>query len=440
MRYPCYPEYKPSGVEWLGDVPAHWGFKRLKFASACINDKQDALPDGLEYVAMEHIESWTGKRLETENGVTPESQTNRFRRGDVLFGKLRPYLAKAWLANRDGVCSTELLVLRERDLEPAYLRYWTLMRSFVEVVDGSTYGSKMPRASWNFIGNVLTLIPERDEQRAIAAFLDHETSLIDTLIAKKQRLLELLAEKRTALISQAVTKGLNPDAPMKDSGIEWLGDIPAHWRVSKLAFLSLSLQTGPFGSQLHSSEYVDDGVPVINPANIQDGSIVPDTKATVAPEVFARLRRHELQRGDIIFGRRGEMGRCGLVTETEAGWLCGTGSLRVRLDRTIVYPGYMLALLSMRGVADYLSLNSVGSTMENLNTKILGSIPVVVPPLSEQSGIARFASLETDRWRQIVERVESAIAVLSEYRSSLITSAVTGKIDIRDIVQKREMM
>lgn len=213
MNYPRYPEYKPSGVEWLGEIPVHWEIKRLKFAAACINDKQDQLLESSGYVAMEHIESWTGKRLDVENGITPESQTSCFQKNDVLFGKLRPYLAKSWLADCDGACSTELLVLRGRELDPAYLRYWTLTRPFVEVVDGSTYGSKMPRANWDFIGNMPTLIPAHYEQRTIAAFLERETAKIDSLIerlsgtsvASPKSVIGLLMEYRAALIAAAVT-------------------------------------------------------------------------------------------------------------------------------------------------------------------------------------------------------------------------------------------
>src|SRR5262249_52634873 len=143
-------------------------------------------------------------------------------------------------------------------------------------------------------------------------------------------------------------------------------------------------QTGPFGSQLHSEEYVTDGTPIVNPANLQNGKIVPDSDCTVDDPTRWRLSRHELRQGDIVFARRGEMGRCALVTEHEEGWLCGTGSLIVRPDTNTGHPPYLNLVLSIRGIKDWLSLESVGSTMENLNTEILSRTPVPNPPPSEQ--------------------------------------------------------
>lgn len=443
MNYPRYPEYKPSGVEWLGDVPAHWGMKRLKFATACINDKQDVVPEGLEYVAMEHIESWTAKRLETENSLMPESQTNRFKRGDVLFGKLRPYLAKAWLTDRDGVCSTELLVLRERNLEPAYLRYWVLTRSFVEVVDGSTYGSKMPRASWDFIGNVPALIPTRDEQRAIAAFLDGETARIDALIARKQRLIELLAEKRTALISQAVTKGLNPDVPMKDSGVEWLGEIPAHWEMKRVKHLLLSrpgaIKTGPFGSQLLSSEMTAGEVKVYNQRTVIDNDFVRGDNY-VTQEKFDELKAFEVFSGDLLITTRGTIGRCAIVPpDTEIGILHPC-LMRMQFDSRRASPRYVALLIQGSNlVRDQLKVMSNATTIEVIYSETLKAVAIPIPPVEEQETILQYLDRETGNLDILHTNVETAIEKLKEYRAALITDAVTGKIDVHSLVKEREV-
>ncbi len=153
------------------------------------------------------------------------------------------------------------------------------------------------------------MFPPFTEQRAIAAFLDHEIARINALITKKEQLIELLKEKRATLISHAVTKGLDPTVPMKDSGVEWLGEIPEHWEVKRVRDITELLQTGPFGSQLHSSDYSPNGIPVINPSHLKDGHISPDWDCAVNEETFSRLTRHGLQKGDIVFARRGQMGR-----------------------------------------------------------------------------------------------------------------------------------
>jgi type I restriction enzyme S subunit len=218
---------------------------------------------------------------------------------------------------------------------------------------------------------------------------------------------------------------------MKDSGIPWVGQIPAHWDVGKLKHLAHSLQTGPFGSQLHSEDYVTPGIPVVNPSHLRDGRIVPDERCAVDQATWDRLRHHALAIGDIVFGRRGKMGRCALVTRGEAGWLCGTGSLRMRprLDR--ILPEFLNWALTTGGVSDWLLLESVGSTMDNLNTAILSRLPLPLPPLTEQSSITAFLDKVSERLDIIIAKTRAQIAKFQEYRTALISTAVTGKIDLR---------
>ena len=406
--------------------------RRLKFTAPASEEKLSEKPNDTPYVGLENIESKTGRLLIEAPIEQVESAVGVFRPGDVLFGKLRPYLAKVFHADFHGVCTAEILPLRPADgVDGNFIHYQLLEQGFIDLVNSMTYGAKMPRASSTQIGQVALPLPPVPEQRAMAAFLDRETAKVDALIAKKERLIELLREKRAALISRAVTKGLDPSAPMKDSGVEWLGEIPAHWEVRRLGRLSESLQTGPFGSQLHAEDYLQGGIPVINPTNLQGGGIVPDDSVTVDEATFARLQRHSLSRGDIVFARRGVMGRCALVGADAEGWLCGTGSLRVRLDSTLALPEYMGLCLSTAGVGDYLGLESVGSTMENLNTSILSRIPLPVPPLAEQVAIAQWAAVQSNHIAQTQKLTQRATDLLHEYRTALISGAVTGKIDVR---------
>jgi len=199
-------EMKPSGVEWLGDVPEGWTVKRLKFWVKHISTQVTAIPDGHAYLALEHIEGKTGRILPNESADF-DSSVKLFKANDVLFGRLRPYLAKVALPNFDGVCVGELMVLRADQLElsPRYLQLRLLTPDFIDLVDGSTQGAKMPRANWSFVGDIKVAFPLLGDQEAIAAHIDRETTKLDTLIAKYQRELELLAEYRASLISHAVT-------------------------------------------------------------------------------------------------------------------------------------------------------------------------------------------------------------------------------------------
>jgi len=435
MKWKPYPKCKDSGVEWLGEVPEHWEIYRLNKSVRLVNEKIDGPLADVLYLGLESVEPGTGRQLEPEVPLQPEGTSNRFQEGHVLFGKLRPYLAKATIAKTHGTCSSEFLVLDPTLLGERVLLYWLLSDGFLKQVDSSTYGAKMPRASWDYIGSLPVPLAPETEQTQIAHFLDRETAKIDTLIAKQQRLIELLQEKRQALISHAVTKGLNPDAPMKPSGVEWLGDIPARWAVTRLAFCSSGIRTGPFGSDLHAEDYVEDGRPVINPANILSGQIVPDPRCTVDEKTAYRLSSHWLTRGDIVVGRRGEMGRCAVVGPEECGWICATGCLRISPNQSVALPDFLQLAIQSQRVREWLSLQSVGSTMENLNASILGRVPLPLPPIVEQAAILARIAKQSVSIDDLIGKANTAIALMREHRTALISAAVTGKIDVREAHQ-----
>ena len=198
---------KPSGVPGLGDVPAHWEVRRLKGDVANVTDQARELGPGEIYVALEHIESWTGRIKDTGSDVSFDSQVKRFQAGDVLFGKLRPYLAKVTYPNCNGVCVSELLVLRPKtaDLSPNYLERLLRSKGVIDAIDASTFGAKMPRADWQFIGDMQYPFPPLSEQTAIVEYLDQATASIDAAIARAGRQIELLQEYRTRLIADVVT-------------------------------------------------------------------------------------------------------------------------------------------------------------------------------------------------------------------------------------------
>src|SRR5690606_19239940 len=222
-----------------GPVSDQWTTRRLKRAVDLVNQRADI--NASPYIGLEHVESWTGRLLDSPDESEPAGSTSRFQAGDILFGKLRPYLAKVVHASFSGCCSPEFLVLRPRVHDPRYLQYVLLTDEFIRRVDATTYGSKMPRANWTDIGAFIVPVPPLTDQQAIADYLDEKTAAIDALIAKKERLIDRIEEKRQAAITRAVTKGLDPDVPMKDSGVEWLGALPAHWTVAPLRHLARCL-------------------------------------------------------------------------------------------------------------------------------------------------------------------------------------------------------
>ncbi|SAF66014.1 restriction modification system DNA specificity domain-containing protein [Enterobacter hormaechei] len=434
-KYKAYPEYKDSGVEWVDSIPSYWDVKpTFALCDASTQKNIDGAESNVLSLSYGNI---IPRDVETNFGLLPES-FNTYQIiscGDVILrltdlqndkNSLRVGLAK-----QKGIITSAYLKLKANsDINPKFL--YRLLHSYdtTKVFYGMGGGLRQSMKFEDF-RRLPLLLPPYEEQVKISVFLDHETAKIDNLIEKQQQLIELLKEKRQAVISHAVTKGLNPDVPMKDSGVEWLGEVPEHWIIAQLKFNTLEMQTGPFGSQLHAEDYVIDGIPLINPAHMNAGMIIPDPKVTVDEATQERLGRHKLSEGEIIFSRRGELGRCAVVKKNNEGWLCGTGSLKAKLTKKII-PDYAYTLISSEGVVSELTLESKGSTMANLNTETFGRIRLPVPPISEQEAILDYIKIISDKYDYLIRSADTAIRLMQERRTALISAAVTGKIDVRD--------
>jgi len=418
-RWRTYPAYKPSGIEWLGAIPEHWEVHRLKYSADLLNQRAEGGDSDLPYTGLEHIDSWTGKRLAPDGESACGGEANVYRGGDVLFGKLRPYLAKVHAADADGVCTGELFVLRPKAVYQQFLFYYLLNRDVVYIVDSSTYGAKMPRANWDF--------------------------------EKKQRQIELLQEKRAAIINHAVTKGLwgmmNDECGMmkkseedsshhssfitprfKDSGIEWLGEIPEHWEVYRLKRLG----TIRYGLGEPPAEK-DDGLPFIRATDIYRGKINAEAIQRVDPDDIPWSRVPELRPRDILVVRSGAYtGDSAIIPEQWGGSIAGY-DLVLTIQKAIPeFIGYVL--LSRYVLEAQVYLAKMRAAQPHLNAEELGDCILVVPPPQEQSAIAVFLDRETARIDALVERVQESIDLLREYRTALISAAVTGKIDVREEV------
>lgn len=455
-----YPAYKDSGVEWLGEVPAHWRVDRVKWATTgIINGVWGDEPDGDDDLICVRVADFNrDKFVVADNPPTLRSvslsnrQGRLLQSGDLLIEKSgggdKQLVGCVVLFEHafNAVCSN--FIARMRVLEPNSARFWCYIYA-------ALYASRLNYPAIKQTTGIQNLdttsyfetrvgYPPIDEQRAIAAFLDRETEKIDTLVAKKRTLIERLKEERTALITHTVTRGLPPEAAraaglephpnFKPSGVEWLGDVPAHWDIVPISRIAETIQTGPFGSQLHAADYTEGGIPLINPVHIIAGRLIPDERSAIDGTTALRLIRHRLRVGDIVMARRGEIGRCGVVGSKEAGWMCGTGSLVIRLQKCAAT--YYAIIFSNTGFSQLLNLQAVGTTMANLNPTIIGRMLVPAPPLSEQRAIADFLDRETEKIDTLATKIETAIERLQEYRSALITAAVTGKIDVREDREK----
>lgn len=404
-----YETYQDSGIPWLGEMPAHWEIKRLKFSIKNISNKIEAQMSNLRYFGLENIQSFTGYLL-TDIELESEGIANEFKENDVLFGKLRPYLAKVHLATQQGLISTEALVFRPTvEIEPKFLFYFCVSPDFIDAVNGTTFGSKMPRASWDDIGNFKMLIPSKEEQTAIADYLDNKLGEIDALISKQETLLEKLAEQRTAIITYAVTKGLNAHAPMKNSGVAWLGEVPEHWEsvgISKLFNLKAGGDLLPdFFSREKNDEY---------PYPIY-------TNANNANAVYGYTSKKRFNANSITVSGRGDIGFA-VYRDHDFDAIIRLLVLSPLKQLSCKYYAYSINAL--------LDFKFESSAVAQLSTVQLARYKLLLPPLPEQTAIANYLDEQTAKIDRLSDTVNQTIASLKEYRSALITQAVTGKIKV----------
>lgn len=440
-HYKPYPAYKDSGVEWIGKVPQHWDVVRIKRTALIATDRCNAIPSGFTYIGLEDVESGSGKYkpTATESRQSEDSTVGLFRAGDVLYGKLRPYLRKCITGPTDGACSTEFLVLKPASVSPEWLQNWLLTHDVTQQIEAGCDGAKMPRANWEHVGSIHIPMPDKTEQDSIHAVLDRETARINALIAKKTEFIELLAKKRLALITHAVTKGLSPKAKMKDSGVEWIGEIPSHWMVAQLGKISIARCDGPFGSGLKSEHYQSDGVRVIRLQNIGWASFKDGNEAFISHEHWQDVLGcgHEVLPDDVLIGGLGDdknpLGRACVAPANLGPVMVKADCYRFRLNTNRTLPEFIALALSAtaRSECGYLA---TGATRDRLNLGLASARVVPLPPRNEQVDIVASLNRDAARIDLLTEKTQISIDLLKRRRSALITAAVTGQIDLRESV------
>lgn len=387
---------------WAAHVPDGWGIDWLKWSVDLVTKRPtESEQESLPYISNEDIDSWTGKLL-VEEPKPADSDGRVFQQDDVLFNKLRPYLAKVYHATFEGVSSGELLCLRpSQAVEPRFLFYVLVSKGFIDTINSETFGSKMPRADWEIVGHQPLPLPPVKTQRRIARFLDEKTARIDGLIEKKRALLDRLAEKRQALIVRTVTKGLNPGSLMKPSGINWLGDIPAHWEVCGLG-QKIKLQRGV---DITKSERVEGEFPVVSSGGID---YFHDTALCDGPGV--------------LIGRKGSAGKLHYVNCSY--WPHDT-TLYVREYRGNI-PRFVWYLLHCIDLASF----DTGSSNPTVNRNRVHPVKTAWPKPDEQKRIAIYLDNELSQAAEIELDINLSISHLLEYRSAMVAAAVIGKLDV----------
>jgi len=442
-----YPKYKDSGVEWLGDVPAHWCVLPIKrIVTIPVTDgpheTPEILDEGIPFVSAEAIRN-NRIDFDRKRGYISESEHRRFclkyhpKRNDIYMIKSGATTGNLAIVETDEEFSiwSPLAVIRvhSKKADARFVLSAMNSREFQTSVQLFWSFGTQQNIGMNVIENLSLPIPPFPEQHSIAAFLDRETGRIDTLIEKKERQDELLQEKRAALISHAVTKGLDPDVKMKDSGVEWLGEVPEGWNVRKLKHIA----SVKFSNVDKKTEEGEHPVYLCNYVDVYYNDYITSNldlmKATAS---VAEIQKFTLGGGDILITKDSEswddIAIPAYVSSDINNVLCGYHLAQIRPNISLSDGEYLFRSFYARGINDQFRVAATGVTRYGLGKYWLDNSLFLVPPLSEQRAIAAFLDRETGRIDTLTTKVHESISKLREYRTALISAAVTGKIDVRN--------
>ena len=438
-RYKAYPEYKDSGVEWLGEVPAHWDSKALKFLCS-YNDEviseSTASDFEIEYVDISSVSSVEGisKTEKLEFGKSPSRARRVVRDGDVIISTVRTYLeAVAPVSNPPGnmVVSTGFAVIRPNvSLDKGFASYCLRAKGFIKEVVSRSVGVSYPAINASDLVNIAAPALPHIEQQKIASFLDHETAKIDTLIAKQEKLIELLKEKRQAVISHAVTKGLNPDVPMKDSGVEWLGEVPEHWVVKSYRY-ACKIYRGKFGHRPRNDPAFYDGeYPFIQTGDVaRAAKYIEEYTQTLNEKGVSVSQKFPV--GTLMMAIAANIGDTAILGfEAYAPDSVVGFKPKSDIDLEFLRYSFMAALPAFEQT-------STQSTQANLNVDRIGAVQASFPSIFEQREIVEYLDALLDRYDDIELKSKNSIELMKERKTALISAAVTGKIDVRHFVAEQ---
>ena len=451
MSLPKYPEYKDSAVEWMGKVPSTWRMAPLKHCFAIFGgatpktDEAAYWEGGIVWVSpadlskLSSIYIGDSSRKISKAGLESCSAT-LVPKGSIVLSTRAPIgslaIAATELCTNQGCKS---LVPRQ-DISHFFYAYF--LQASNEALNLRGKGTTFLELSADELGTFKVPRPSIEEQNGIAKFLDRETAKINDLISEQEKLITLLAEKRQATISHAVTKGLNPDAPMKDSGVEWLGAVPEHWGHSKkLVDLAASHRhsfvNGPFGSDLLTSELVSDGVPVVYIRDIKPNGYLRVSEWCVTQKKAQQLEFCNLLPGDIIVAKVGDPpGLAAVYPVGEPEAIVTQDVIRLRIDDEIANAEYVKWLLNSKCGQTQIDSISVEATRTRVGLGDYKQLRFFVPPLLEQCEIAKFLNQECIRLDALSNEATRGIQLLNERRRALIVAAVSGKIDVRQAAQQ----
>ena len=436
-----YPEYKNSGVEWIGEIPNDWEMRKVSRSFNIIGSGATPKSDNTDYYENATI-SWviTGdlndgvlngtSKLVNEMALAVNSSLKLYPKRTLLIAMYGATIGKICLINFQGCTNQACCAIADSPYFDNRFAFYWFLASRKHIINLSKGGGQ-PNISQEIIKSLKLPSPSLSEQKFIISYLDNKTQQIDTLIEKKQKQIELLKEQRTAIINQAVTKGLDPNVKMKDSGIEWIGEIPRNWNLTCLKRLCNKITDGSH----FSPEITDEGFPYITVQDIKDKTIDFDNCKYISREDYLSLERNGCKpnKGDVLLTKDGTIGKSIVINDDkEFVILSSIGLLTPNYAK--ITAGYLRYYLISGINVDQMLSSIHGAALTRLTIKLIKELIAVYPSTAEQYSIANFLDHKTQQIDTLIDKIGKQIALYKEYRTTLISDVVTGKIDVRDKV------
>lgn len=417
--YKHYEEMKDSGIQWLGEIPSHWKSKRIK----------NLLDKGIK----SNIPAGDGEPVGKYPFFTSSQGSNKYlsypiyQKESLILGDGGSFNIN--YANQPFSASSHSIVYSSisEEVELRYLYYYLFgLGNIVNDLGFEGMGLKMLQR--DFLMTLRVHTPTLEEQRNIVDFVDQKTATIDNLIEKKEALIKLLKEKRQVLINEVVTKGLNPNVKMKDSGIEWIGEIPQHWEVKRIKNICRKMISGPFGSSLTKDVYTKDGYKIYGQEQVISNNFELGDYY-ISKEKYLSMLRYKVEVGDLLVSCVGTFGKISVVPKSAEKGIINPRLIKFSLKKDNPY--YMKNLLSSYSVFSQIETISRGTTMGVINLSILSEVRIPLPPIEEQVKMDKYIREKNKAIECLLEKINFQVSQLKEYRQTLVFNAVTGKIDVR---------
>ena len=448
-----YSSYKPSGIEWLETIPENWEVSKLKYLGNLFGGltgksggdfNNDENPKNKPYIPYTNIfnNTYISKDHFHYVSIDEGESQNRVKKYDMFFlmsSETHKDLGKSCILIDDV---DELYLnsfckgyrIKDKNIQPLFLNYQILGHLHREMISIEGKGFTRINLRQDKINDLIVFYPPLQEQEQIVNYLDEKTTIIDKLISTKQRKVELLKEQRTTLINQVITKGLNSNVKMKDSGVEWIGKIPESWRFIPLKYFveknSDSIRTGPFGSSLKSTDITDSGIRVYNQRMVYDENF-DKSDVFISEEKFKTMTSFIVLNGDVLISSRGTIGKMTIVPDGSEIGILHPCLIRIRLDETSVFKKFLWWYMNKSSLfLESVKIESNSTTIDVIYSNVLSEIKFPIPTIKEQEEIVEYLEKHIKEIDDLVSMEQNKIELLKEYRQSLISEVITGKIKV----------